>query len=82
MHKIEKLFDINIVLTTLFSSLETIRDDKKVELIYDMETTIPREWRGHSAVLLRLLTKMLTFVFKNTDKKEIILSLEAPEDFL
>jgi len=82
MNKIEKLFDINIVLMTLFSSLETIRDHKKVELIYDMEATIPRELRGDSAVLLRLLTKMLTFVFQNTDKKEIVLSLEAPEDFL
>ena len=32
--------------------------------------------------LLRLLRKILTFVFQNTDKKEIILSLGAPEDFL
>ena len=72
MHKTEKLFDINILLMTLFSSLETIRDHKKVELIYDMEATIPRELRGDSAVLLRLLRKMLTFIFENTDRKEII----------
>ena len=82
MHKIEKLFDINIVLMTLFSSLETLRKQKKIELIYDMEATIPRELRGDAAVLLRLLTKMHTFVFENTDKKEIVLSLGAPEDFL
>ncbi|MCO4845398.1 MAG: hypothetical protein KC427_05195 [Sulfurovum sp.] len=82
MHKIEKLFDINIILMTLFSSLETLRDQKKVDLIYDMEATIPRELRGDSVVLLRLLTKMLTFIFKNTDRKEIVLSLGAPEDFL
>lgn len=82
MSKVEKLFDINIVLMTLFSSLETIREEKNIELVYDMQSTIPRELRGDSAVLLRLLTKMLTFVFQNTDKKEIILSLEAPEDFL
>lgn len=82
MHKTEKLFDINILLMTLFSSLETIRDHKKVELIYDMEATIPRELRGDSAVLLRLLSKVLTFVLQNTDRKEIVLSLGAPEDFL
>jgi hypothetical protein len=82
MHKIEKLFDINIVLMTLFSSLETLRKQKKIELIYDMEATIPRELRGDAAILLRLLTKMHTFVFENTDKKEIVLSLGAPEDFL
>lgn len=82
MQKIEKLFDINILLMTLFSSLETIRSEKKAELIYDMDATIPRELRGDSAVLSRLLTKMLTFVFKYTDKKEVVLSLGAPEDFL
>jgi len=82
MYKIEKLFDINIVLMTLFSSLGTLRNQRKIELIYDMEATIPRELRGDSAVLLRLLTKMLTFVFENTDKREIVLSLGAPEDFL
>ncbi len=80
--KIEKLFDINIVLMTLYSSLETIRDQKKIELVYDMQATVPRELRGDSDVLLRLLKKMLTFVFENTDKKEIVLSLGAPEDFI
>ncbi len=82
MHKIEKLFDINIVLMTLFSSLETIREEKNIELIYDMEATIPRELRGDSDVLLRVLSKVLTFVCQNTDKKEIVLSLDAPEDFV
>lgn len=82
MNKIEKIFDINIILMTLSSSVATIRDEKKIELIYDMEATIPRELRGDPAVLSRLLSKMLTFVFQNTDKKEIVLSLGAPEDFL
>ncbi|UPT76995.1 hypothetical protein MN086_08000 [Sulfurovum sp. XGS-02] len=82
MHKIEKLFDINIVLMTLFSSVETIREEKNIELIYDMEATIPRELRGDPDVLLRVLNKVLTFVCQNTDEKEIVLSLDAPEDFL
>ena len=82
MHKIEKLFDINTVLMTLFSSLEAIRDEKGIELIYDMHATIPKELRGDSALLLRSLTKILTFIFQNTDQKEIVLSLEAPKDFI
>ncbi len=82
MNKIEELFDINIVLMTLFSSLETIIDEKKTDLIYDMDSTIPKELRGDSRALLRLLSKMLTFVFQNSDRKEIVLSLSAPEDFL
>lgn len=82
MNKIEKLFDINILLTTLFSSLESIKNEKKIELIYDMDLTIPKELRGNPEVLLRLLSNLLTFVFHNTDKNEIVLSLSAPEDFL
>jgi hypothetical protein len=82
MHKIEKLFDINIVLMTLFSSVETIREEKNIELIYDMESTIPRELRGNPDALVRMLSKVLTFVCENTDQKEIVLSLDAPEDFV
>lgn len=82
MHKIEKIFDINIVLMTLFSSVETFREEKNIELIYDMEATIPRELRGNPDVLLRVLIKVLTFVCENTDQKEIVLSLDAPEDFV
>lgn len=82
MDKTEQHFDVSILLKTLFSSLETIRHEKNIELIYDMEATIPRELRGDFAALLRLLIKILTFIFQNTDKKEIVLSLGAPEDFL
>jgi hypothetical protein len=82
MSKLEKLFDINIVLMTLFSSLETIRDEKHTELIYDMDATIPKELRGDPTVLQHLLNKMLTFVYQQTDLKEIVLSLSAPEDFV
>ena len=82
MNNIEKHFDINILLMTLFSSLESIREEKNIELIYDMDVTIPKELRGNPDVLLRLFKTILTFVFQNTDKKEIVLSLSAPEDFL
>ena len=82
MNKIEKLFDINIVLMTLFSSLEMIREDKKIDLIYDMDVTIPRELRGDPDVLQHLLNQLLTFVCQKTDQKEIVLSLSAPQDFV
>lgn len=82
MDKAEQCFDINIILMSLYSSLETIRDEKNIEFIYDMEATIPKELRGDFGVLLRLLKEILTFIFQNTDKKEIVMSLGAPEDFL
>jgi len=82
MHKIEKFFDINMVLMTVFSSLETLIDEKNIELIYDIDATIPKELKGNAEVLSHLLTQLLTFVFENTQKKEIVLSLTAPKDFL
>lgn len=82
MNKVEKLFDINIILMTLSSSLETIREEKNIELIYDMDATIPKELRGDPTVLQHLLNQMLTFVCQHTDLKEIVLSLSAPEDFV
>jgi hypothetical protein len=82
MNKIDKFFDINIVLMSLFSSLETLRDEKKIELIYEIDATIPKELRGDVEVLSRLLIEVLTFVFENSQKKEIVLFLLAPKDFL
>ncbi len=82
MKSIDKDFDINMVLMTLFSSLETIRDEKKIELIYNIEATVPKELKGDDEALSHLLTEMLTFIFQNSDKKEIVLSLSAPKDFL
>lgn len=82
MNQTEQSFDINTILTTLFTSLDAIRREKNIELIYDMQATIPRELRGDSDVLSRLLHALLTFVFQRTDEKEIVLSLGAPEDFL
>ncbi len=82
MNKIEKGFDINIVLLTVFSSLEMLRNEKNIELIYDICPTVPRELRGDPERLQRVLSQVLTFVFENSDQKEILLSLSSPEDFL
>ena len=82
MKTIEKYFDISTVLMTLFSSLETINDEKNIELIYDIDATVPKELKGDSDRLSQLLAQLLTFVFYRTDKKEIVLSISAPKDFV
>jgi len=82
MNKIDNFFDVNMVLMSVFSSLETIRDEKKIELIYEVDATIPKELKGDYETLSRLLTATLTFVFENTQKREIVLFLSAPKDFL
>ncbi len=82
MSKNDKVFDISMVLMTLFSSLETVSDENNIELIYDVDPTVPKELKGNSDALLHLLTQILTFVFQNSTKDEILLSITAPEDFL
>ncbi|AKF24520.1 hypothetical protein YH65_03290 [Sulfurovum lithotrophicum] len=82
MSKNDNVFDISMLLMTLFSSLEVIRNEKNIELVYDVDLTVPKELKGNSDVLLHLLTQVLTFVLQNTENKEVVLSISAPEDFL
>jgi hypothetical protein len=82
MHKIDKFFDINMVLMTLFASLETVRDKKNIELVYDIDPTIPKELKGNVNAVTHILTHMLTFVLQNSEKNEVLFSLYAPKDFL
>ena len=82
MKKIDKFFDINMVLMTLFASLETIRDKKNIELVYDIDPTIPKELKGDVNAVTHILTHMLTFVLQNSEKNEVLFSLYAPKDFL
>lgn len=79
---IEDTFNINTVLETLFSSLKNFAAEKRIELIYEMDSTIPRKLRGDSDTLLLVLSKVLTFVFQKSDRSEIVLSLSSVEDFL
>ena len=82
MKKIERFFDINMVLMTIYVALESIREEKKIELVYDIDATIPKELKGDVESVTHVLTQLLTFVFQNTESKEIIFSLQAPKDFL
>ncbi len=82
MDKEDYYFDINKVLMTLFSSLKEVRDDNKIELIYEIDATVPKELKGNAENLSSFLIQVLTFVLKKSTKKEIVLSLSAPKDFL
>lgn len=82
MKKIERSFDINMVLMTIYAALESIREEKEIELVYDIDSTIPKELKGDPESVTHVLTQLLMFVFQNTENKEVILALHAPEDFL
>ena len=78
----EEVFNINDVLIQISSDTKDIAHEKNIELIYEMGPNTPTKLRGNSEVLSQLLSKMLTFIFQNSDRKEIVLSLSSPKDFL
>jgi len=82
MKQTDNFFDINMVLMTLFASLETIKEKKKIELIFDIDPTIPKELKGNDNAVTHILTHMLTYVLNKSVKEEIVLALHAPKDFL
>jgi len=71
-----------MVLMTIFSALESIREEEDIELVYDIDATIPKELKGDVESVTHILTQLLQFVFLNTQNREVILALRAPEDFL
>ena len=82
MKKIDKFFDINIVLMTVFVSLERLRESKNIEIIYDIDPTIPKELKGDEKALTHILIHMLETVLEKSEKSEILLSLHAPKNFI
>lgn len=80
--RIEKPFDINILLMTIYSSLESVREERGIELIYDIEPRVPREMKGDIHSLSHLLTHFLMFLMPYSVYKELVLHVDAPEDFL
>ena len=82
MKKIEKCFDINMLLMTLYAALESAREEEHIELVYDIDATVPKELRGDVESVTHVLTQMLIFIFQNTPNHEVIMHLHAPQDFL
>jgi len=82
MKKVEKCFDINMLLMTVYAALESAREEEQIELVYDIDATVPKELRGDVESVTHVLTQMLIFIFQNSPNHEVIMHLRAPKDFL
>lgn len=78
----EKSFHLHDALTTLYGKTKAIRSKHHTELIYNISNTIPKELKGDSAPFLTILETIVVFIVRNSDTREILLSLDAPKDFL
>jgi len=83
MHtKHDEIFNINILLKELFDNLKEEAQKQCIELIFDMDPTVPKLIRGDHQKLLETLSLFLKFVFQNSWRGELVFSIKAPEDFL
>jgi hypothetical protein len=80
--KNENIFDINHILKDEYQAFKDIIKQKNIELLFEMGKCIPRKLKGDEIAFRRFLTALLDFILDNTSQKEILLSLDAPEDFL
>ena len=78
----ERTFNINRLLVQLYDSVRQTAEDTGVDLVFDMDTSLPRRLRGNPDGLLDVFGKLLDFVLKVTPNKEVVLSIHAPEEFL
>jgi len=78
----EKYFNINTMLKNLFQSLDQSCKTKKPNLVFIFSKTVPCEMKGDVSTLYIVLLKTLQGIIQNECSNEIVVSIDAPEEFL
>ena len=78
----EKFFNINTMLKHVFKSLDKQNESRKTDLVFIFGKNVPCQMKGGVSTLYIILIKMLCKVLENYDNAELLLSVDAPEDFL
>ena len=78
----EKFFNINTVLKNVFHSLDQNCHGKTPNLVFTFSKTVPCQMKGDVSTLYKLLFKTLREIIHNECSTEILLSIDAPEEFL
>jgi hypothetical protein len=78
----QNLFNINKVLKDIYFQLQDVCSAKNIELIYNMSKTLPKELRGDYKRIESMMVIILKELFGNCEGVEIVMSVEAQEDFI
>ena len=78
----QNLFNINKVLKDIFFQLQDVCSANNIELIYNMSKTLPKELRGDYKRIETMMVKILRELFGSCEGVEIVMSVEAQEDFI
>ena len=77
-----KFFNINTMLKNVFQSLDQNCHGKTPNLVFIFSKTVPCQMKGDVSTLYKLLFKTLKEIIHHECATEILLSIDAPEDFL
>ncbi len=77
-----KCFNINTMLKDISKSLELKNKDKTPCIIFHFSKYVPSEIKGTSFVLHTVLLNMLQLIIEKGHIGDIVLSIDAPEEFL
>jgi len=68
-------FDINNVLSEISGQLYNTFGQDGTELIFDIDTTIPRYMFSDSTQMSQILTNLLEYFIKNSSRKQVVLAI-------
>ena len=79
--KEEIFFNINTMLKNVFQSLDQECNIESVNLIFIFSKTVPCQMKGDVTTLYTVLLNILREVMKHDCISEILISVDAPEEF-
>ena len=80
--KKDKTFNINIMLKRVFEALDETYKEKTPSLVFYFSKGVPAEMKGSSSILYFVILKMLQHLIQKDTLDEILISIEAPDEFL
>ncbi len=78
----ENFFNINTLLKNVFQTLDQSCQERSPDLVFVFGRTVPCQFKGNSSTLYMVLVKILCKVLKNGYSKELLISVDAPEEFI
>ena len=78
----ENYFNINTLLKNVFQTLDQSCQERNADLVFVFGKTVPCQFKGHSSTLYMVLLKILCKVLENGYSAELLISVDAPEEFI
>jgi len=78
----EEKFNINDILKSVFISLQKEPDCNHCQLVYAMDKTVPKMFKGDVKTIEEYLVKVFYFILKINKQSEILVEIHGPKEFV